>query len=448
MRNLYPTAIVYCRTLALFAMLATGTARAENLYDIYQLAQKNDPAFQAAQYDYEAEQQKIPIARSTLLPSLDATAARVRSRDELDAPGQPFIVQGSNTYYSTEYGVAFTQPLFDRGKYMGYKQAQSQVSLAGYRFDIARIDLALRTAVRYFAVLAAQDSLEVAQAERKANERQLELANERLSVGLGTKTDQYDAEARFRVAESQEIAARNTLDDAQRALAEIIGQLPGTLAKITEEPVLGIPQPEDPEHWVKQALSGNLELSVSRQAEDVALREIKLRESGHYPSLDFVVNHSHDDAEGSISGPGSVRTSTDALLQLKVPLLAGGGVLALTKEARLRYESAQRQTERTRRNVERNARSSFLGIVTSLRQVAALKRAVIAGESALEAKQEGFEAGLNTNIDVLDAQRDLYRAQRDYLRARYDYILNWLRLKQVLGSLTEEDLQRTSTWLK
>lgn len=439
MRLFRPLVIVLCAL--------PWTVHAEDLWDVYQLAKQNDPAFQAALLTYQAEQQKVPIARSELLPFLDLSAARARVRDKL-VSGQPFVTQGTANYYSDRYGLTFIQPLFDWGSWQGLEQAKSEVEVARYQFESARLDLTLRVAVRYFAVLAAQDGLGVAISERTANARQLELAQERLEVGLGTKTDLFDAEARFRVAESQEIAARNLLDDAQQALEEVTGQVPGNLAKLKPEQKLESPKPDDPAHWVEQAKAGNLDLFISRQREQVAERELELRQAGHYPTLDFVVNHDYRDSDGSISGPGSERTATDARVQLTVPILQGGAVVASTKQARLQFEAAQRQSERVLREVERNARSSYLGIVASIEQVGALARAVVASESALEAKQEGFEAGLETNIDVLNAQRDLFRAKRDYLIARYDYILNWLRLKRVLGALHEEDLRRSSEWLE
>ncbi len=428
--------------------LLSVDARAEDLWDVYQLAKNNDPTFQAATYTFEAEQQRVPGARAALLPSASLGASRGWNKDRIEAPGQPFIVQGRGEYYANRYDFSVVQPLYDRGKYLGYKQAQSELEVARYQYEIARQDLGLRVAIRYFAVLAAHDNLDLTVAERTANARQLELADERLQVGLGTTTDLYDAQARFRLAESQEIAAQNALEDARRALAEVVGNLVGPLARLRPDSPLNPPNPDNVDHWVAEALTGNLELAVSRQFETVAQKEIERQKSGHYPSVDLVVSYAKDDADGSISGPGRESTSTDAVVELNVPLVQGGAVVYATREARLRYDAAQSQTESARRAAERNARSAYLAIITSIRQVRALDQAVVASESALEAKREGFEAGLETNIDVLNAQRDLFRAKRDYLQARYDYILNWLRLKQAVGSLTDQDFQAATGWLE
>ncbi|WP_150113264.1 hypothetical protein [Methylobacter tundripaludum] len=40
------------------------------------------------------------------------------------------------------------------------------------------------------------------------------------------------------------------------------------------------------------------------------------------------------------------------------------------------------------------------------------------------------------------------RAQKDYARARYDYLLNTLRLKQAVGTLSSTDLAHVNQWLE
>jgi outer membrane protein len=438
----------YDTTVAKAATQGNESDSSMGLWDVYLLAVSNDPTFQADSLTYQADLQKVKQARAPLLPSLSADVAYVRNRDEVDAPGQPFVVQGSGNYNSDGYSLSLLQPVYDRGKILEYRQAQSQAKVAELQFQIAKQSLIVRVTTRYLLVLAAQDNLELAVAERTALARQLELADERLQVGLGTTTDLYDAEARFRIAEADEITARSTLADANQSLAELIGQVLDRLRVLKPDAPLTSPEPDDVQHWIAAAQAGNLELAASQQTAAVAEQEIGRQRAGHYPSLDFVVSHEYLDANGSISGPGRETTFTDAMLQLSIPLVQGGAVVSRTEEARLRYDAALRQVETARRAADRDVRAAFLDVTGSIRQAGALDRAVTASDSAVEAKQEGFAAGLNTNLEVLDAQRDLFEARRNYLKARYDYILNWLRLKQVVGTLTEADLQRAGTWLQ
>ncbi|MDX1336140.1 MAG: TolC family protein, partial [Gammaproteobacteria bacterium] len=58
------------------------TAKAEDLWQVYQLALANDAQYQQAKYAYEAAQQNSPIARSSLLPQIELTGSYTDTRNE------------------------------------------------------------------------------------------------------------------------------------------------------------------------------------------------------------------------------------------------------------------------------------------------------------------------------------------------------------------------------
>jgi outer membrane protein len=430
------------------------SAGAADIITIYELALVNDASFGADAADYRAEQQAPVTARSLLLPSLSAGAGAGRVSDERYVGGGfqlggDLVTDGDANYNRRDASVEFRQSLYDRQKILAYQQSKTRAQEADVDFAIARQDLIIRTVDRYFAVLAARDAIDLAVANRRALQRQLELAEERLQVGLGTTTDLFDAQARFSQAEAEEIEAYNLLENARQELAELIGGVPPTpLARLKPDAPLLAPEPNDIDAWVSRALSNNLDLAASKKSEEVALQEIDREKAGHLPVVDFVVDYKVVDDDGSISGPGIRTEGANARLQLKLPILEGGAVVSRTKAAGFRYQAAQERTESARRLAELNARSSFLNTTTRIKQIEALVKSVRANESAVEAKQEGFDAGLETNIDVLNAQRDLFRAQRDLLQSRYDYIENRLQLEAVVGDLHKDDIAQVNSWLQ
>jgi len=440
--------------LLLLALLLPQPAAALDIVSIYELALSNDARFAADTALYRAEQQAPTTARGLLLPELSASVAGGRVRDERSggegfSTGGDATIDGSATFDSTDFNVQFRQSIYDRQKILTYRQSKTRAGEADIEFEIARQNLIIRTVERYFAVLAAKDNIDLTAANRNALQRQLELADERLRVGLGTTTDLFDAQARFSQAEAEDIEAVNLYQNALQELAELIGTLPpAPLDRLKPDAPLLYPQPDDIDAWVQRALEYNLELTARRKSEEFALQEIEKERAGHLPVLDFVVNHTVIDDDGSISGPGLRREGTDAMVQLSLPILAGGAIVSRTKEAGFRYQAAQQLTESARRSAEQITRSAFLNTITRIRQVEAFGKSVLASENAVQAKQDGFEAGLSTNIDVLDAQRDLFRAQRDHLRSRYDYILNRLDLEAVVGDLDKKDLIQVNIWLQ
>ena len=78
----------------------------------------------------------------------------------------------------------------------------------------------------------------------------------------------------------------------------------------------------------------------------------------------------------------------------------------------------------------------------------ALRKAVLAQQSALELREEGFKSGLVSPVQLLDAYRLFFTAKRDFLQARYDYLMNRLKLKQSVGTLSRDDLDDLGSLLR
>lgn len=52
--------------------------------------------------------------------------------------------------------------------------------------------------------------------------------------------------------------------------------------------------------------------------------------------------------------------------------------------------------------------------------------------------------GVRTNLDLLNAQQQLFSTRRDMYQAQYNFLLSELRLKQSVGSLGEDDLNKVN----
>jgi outer membrane protein len=94
-----------------------------------------------------------------------------------------------------------------------------------------------------------------------------------------------------------------------------------------------------------------------------------------------------------------------------------------------------------------SARSNYQLAITNAARVKARNQAITSAQSALEATQAGYEVGTRNIVDVLIAQRTLFQAKRNFSNARYDYILSMMRLKQVAGQLSPEDILEINNWL-
>ena len=95
-----------------------------------------------------------------------------------------------------------------------------------------------------------------------------------------------------------------------------------------------------------------------------------------------------------------------------------------------------------------SARSIHQSVITNVARVNARRQSIVSADSALKATQAGYEVGTRNIVDVLVAQRTLYHAQRNFANTRYDYIISLMRLKQVAGQLSPDDVYQLNAWLQ
>ena len=200
------------------------------------------------------------------------------------------------------YGVSLTQPLFNWQALMAYKEAGFKVAQAEAAFGQAAQDLIIRVAQAYFDVLASQDNLAFIQAQKTAISEQLAQAKRNFEVGTATITDTNEAQARFDLAVSQEIAAQSDLEIKKRTLQQIIGKFPDRLTPLRHSIELSPPQPNAMEQWVSSAEDQNFAVRVQQAVLEIASKEIERNRAGHYPTLNMVGNFGKDSAAFSTDG--------------------------------------------------------------------------------------------------------------------------------------------------
>jgi outer membrane protein len=436
-------------TAGLVVLLAIANpAAAETLLEAYALARASDPKLRAAQYEAQAVGTQHEQALSAFFPTVRFENNEIGTRQRVLSSNNPIFGAGFSQFRTDSWTLSLSQPVFKFDVIERYRQVKSVLRQAHFTLLAAEQDLMLRATTAYLGVLAANDGLVLARAERTAVGRGLELARERLARGLGTITNLHDATARFAVTQAREIEAENKLSDAKQALKEITGKLIESYQTLRTEFTAVTPEPPDLERWVEGAYAQNLVLQARAEAVEVARQEIMRQRAGHFPSLNLLVNRNRRDAGSTLFGGGSSVETTEVTLQLAVPIFQGGYVNAVTDEAAFRYQKSMEERELERRGVERQTRAAFQGSISGKNLVEALTQSVRSQESALDAKSEGFKAGMLPLLPVLDAQRDLYIAKRDYAQARYDYLVNSLKLKQAAGTLSESDLLRIGAALQ
>lgn len=422
---------------------------AVDLIDVYRKALENDPVILGAQYTNRAAEELVNEVSGRLLPQLGFEFTRTRSDQKVNSASGGVFQQtvGKREFFTSDYSLTLTQPLYNRALSQGNEQAKVDQLRADAEFSSSQQDLILRTAERYLETLAASDEVVFAGAEKASVGKQLELVQSMMRGGTARKTELYDAQARYASVEADEISAISVQDDKLQALKEMAGDLSSEPAKLKKTLMLIQPQPNDPESWMQAAVKQNPRVVQLSHAVEVSRHEIELQQSGHAPTLDLTARMNRRDAGGGISGASDVETS-DILLRLSVPIYQGNIVNSRTRRSQQLHQKALMDLTEMQRAVQRSARAAYYGVISAISKVAALEKSVRSQELALNSKQRGYRSGLYTSLDVLDAERDAYEARRDHARSRYEYLLNSLRLKYAVGTLNVSDLENINNWLQ
>jgi outer membrane protein len=422
----------------LLTVLLSGAplVQAENLLDIYRLAQQNDLTLAQAQANYQANLERGAQGKGQLLPSVVFNAARYSVNQDIQQPAPPH----ANDYDSDAYNLLLTQPLYRKTNFAAYVQGKAIAAQAEAEIAIARGELMLRSVQAYFDVLSAEDTLAFARTEKAAIEGQLQLAERNFAVGNATVVDVHEARARRDLAVAQEVGADNDLQVKREALTILVGTSPEKLSALTPNLPLQRPDPQDVESWNKTAQDRNPLIKAQEQAVKVADEEIEKNRGGHYPTLDLVASHGYN-KNSNIFSPATYEYTTNQVgVQLQVPLYAGGITQSRVRESEARRDQARAGLDLTKRTATRLTREAFLAVTGGITRVRALEQARISSKKALESTLIGYESGVRTGVDVLNSQRDLYRTERDLSQARYVYLLSQLQLKFAAGTLNEADL--------
>ncbi|ROU04553.1 TolC family outer membrane protein [Lysobacter enzymogenes] len=445
--------------LALVLGLLPAAASAEDLLQTYEQARQSDPSLSQAESNRLATKEGRVQARARLLPSLTGDARLTRSRNDSEAsgfndptdPSSPSIPRGSNIRSdstSRNYSINASQVLYNRSLIKGLQSQGKLSEAADFTFEAAGQDLIVRTAQAYFAVLVALENLAAAEAAETALQKQFDYTTKRLEVGLAPITDVHEARAQYDNARALTITARNTVEDSYQGLSQITGQPVTTLKALPADFKPSLPESQQVDAWVDNAVRSNPALRAQQLAVESAEYDVETARAGHWPTLSLTGSYgdnatwSERTALGNTLGlPGSASHGPSVGITFSVPLYSGGAVQSGVRQALARRDATQDQYEQQRRLLVRNTRNAYQTLVAGISEVEARRLAVVSAQAAYDASQVGLEVGTRTVLDVLNNQRTLLQAQQSYAQSKYNFLLNRLLLEQAAGSLDIADVQ-------
>lgn len=435
--------------------------RVMDLVSLYQEAAFNDPVINSARFNLAARKELYWQGLSVLLPQISANPTATR-----------FFQHGEGTnriFDQRSYTLTLTQPVFNLSGVQLFKQGDLNSKISDLQFYQAQQDLVIRVSQAYFDVLTAQDNVELFKSKKELIRQQLNAAKAKFEIGTATIVDANDAQARFDVANAQEIAALAELVVKQGVLEQLIGHPVKNIKPMAKDvsiagvvadprarnkdnrglPIADSVSPKLPpgqalEDWITQSENANYAVLAGQLGVQLADSVYRASLAANYPSINFVGTSGFNQSNGSALNfnpvPKQNIFNNTLALQMTLPIISGGFNMSVIRQNAALFDKAKSDYDNLRRTAAQATRQAFTGFYGGLATVKALEAAERSSSIAVESSKLGYNVGALINIDVLIALDTLFTTRASLYKARYDTIMNALKLKAQAANLTDEDL--------
>jgi outer membrane protein TolC len=348
-------------------------------------------------------------------------------------PGQSDI-----RFYNTDTTFTVSQPLL-----RGFGPTVTRRSLASAeererdarrQRTLAEQQVAVEVASAYYRVVAQRTLVGVAQKSLDRARRLRDQAEAKLDAGLVSQLDVFRAQQLVAQAEIQLFDAQSTSEDANDALAFLMGRESGVVFDVEAE----IPRAVEPvgmDEAIATALGRRLDLQSANAAAAEADRSTAYARNQLLPQVDVNLAMTRRQTADSFTNSfGLDRFQAVTFLSISMPVDRTPGLIE--------YQNSLIDRDRRRREIqtlERRIRDDVKRAVRErdrvMRNLAAAETSVEIGQKEVEVAQFRYERGLSNNLDVVTAEAGLLAAEARRISALADAATSRLGLRAVLGIL-------------
>jgi multidrug efflux system outer membrane protein len=353
------------------------------------------------------------IADSEMIPSIDATAQRDRSRasGRGGVPMPPGVPLERNNYRA-QVNISYELDLWGRLRNAS-KAAQADLLATQAAQETVRITLATEVARAYYTLIALDSQVEATRRSLALRSDGLELQRVRQKAGLINDFNLRQLEAEVAAARAQLPALEGNRTAQELGLAVLLGRSPraimeGSVARSPDsgQPALAIVPEGLPSDLLlrrpdvvsaeQQLIAANARIASAR-----ALLFPRIALSGFYGSESASL-------ADLFTGPARIWALGFGLAQ---PIFQGGRLFGEIEAVEAREKQAVAQYQKTLQEAFREVRQALTIQVRARESFEAETERVAALSDALELARIRHKNGLLSLLEVIDQERNLLQAQ-------------------------------------
>ena len=407
------------------------------LDDCVKLTLENNPQLKASGRDIMSSKGTYGIARSVLLPQINAVADAQRATSNFAITSKsPYTSIFYRTPDNTNYpyytaSVTLNQQLFSFGKnYFGMQSASELVKASRYNFVNTKNTLIYSVKQNFFSILQYNMIIEADRYLLQQMETQLQQAQAYYKAGIKTKIDVLSAQTSLGNIKLSLITAENAKKIYILNLLSLMG-LPLTAGIEFTGELTATTITSDADAYVDKALGNRPDyLSLKKQL-DSATYSYKQSISTYFPTLSGVASYNWSGQDFPLVW------NWTAGLELDFNIFSGFQNTSAKEVARAQMLKLKYNIDQQKLSVGLSVQSALDNIDQAEKSITVAKDTLDQAQANLELTEKGYNAGINNYLDYLTAVGTYQNAQSSYATALASYNIAVANLEYVTGNTIE-----------
>lgn len=439
-----------------------GPLQTLTLTEAYDLAVQNNPDLKVAQSRLQQSRLLIGRAYAMLQPMVSAGASYTRNSTEATLDFGELvdgILSGAMAY--TDYQLYVNglqpQPLPDTGETeesepvviqplnaYGF-QAQAQWGLLNARTiplynmaketvraseagtEFARRELLYALSQLYYNLYSSQQVVDVTTRLLESRQRNLKLAQVRLSAGQVSPTDVVRAEVEVAQAVRQLRESHQLVHTVSSELAVLLGKEGVELRAVKPESRTELSA--ELSALVDEALSNRLDFKSSRSQVKAAQHVVTDSTFEFLPTVALTANYRWSNSGGFTGENGTWAVGAAA----NIPIWDGGLRILQLQENKLKLMQAQEGLHKLELQIRKEVQVAQSNVEQAKINLEASEQEVRLARKTYDAVSKAYEAGMATSLELRDAELLVTNAEFSRVRTSLALDLSFLALERAIG---------------
>ena len=366
-------------------------------------------------------------AKSSKLPNLFGSASQTFSNgNSIDRITSNFV---SDQIHSTSLGLNSSMTLYQGNQINNdIKQRELILEQSSYTEEITKNNIIVNILEVYLQSLYSKESIDIAENNLTATEKEVLRSKARLDAGEIALTDYTEAQSQAATNKYQVIVAKNNYQQNIIILKQLL-ELPA----VQNIEIESIPADMDLINLrldkatiYNNALNNLPEIKANTLNIEINQKELDIAKGGYLPTVSLTGSLGSGYTsinDSSFSDQFDVNFNQRIGLSLNVPIFNRNETKSTINTATINIQKAEIQQQVSEKEIYKKIEIAYQNAISSQEQVIAADAAKKAAEQSFKLAQKKYELAALSTTDLVISQTTFMNAKQNYLQAKYLNIL-------------------------